>query len=554
LWDVHKNTENFTFRKVCYVVGVEPLATSARRMWLLLGRQVARLSRWLDAKRLTAAELNGARIEEFLDFALRLGFDPQLCRPYRPQTKGRVESGITDVRGNFWPGARFVDLAEGEHTLEVEATNSNDMVEATPATFTWIVAIAPETTIESGPPATTSQTTASIVFNGTDNETPADALTFECSTDNGATWAGCDSPYELTDLAPGDHTVLVRAIDGFRNVDPSPASHGWSVEAAPAANTPVGDNVPVELDLPSGQTATVTFSSVTSEGVTTVDVLTSAPALPAGYLADGALYYDVNTTAAYSSPVTVCFTYTTGSPAEPVRLLHWDGDSSAWVDVTTSTGDGEVCGTTDSLSPFALATGTTLVVPETTIESGPAATTASSTATFFFSTGDPNDQTATYECSLDRGLSWSGCESPHVIEGLVPGSYDLLVRATSTAGVLDTTPATHSWTVVAPDTTIESGPAASTLSTTAEFRFSSTDPEATFECSLDSGTWGSCESSHLVEGVALGAHTLSVRAKSDAGTLDSTPAVHEWTVVALSTTIDSGPEQPTWSLVAKLEL
>jgi len=46
----------------------------------------------------------------FLDLSLRLGFDLQLCRPYRAQTKGRIESGIKYVRGNFWPGARFTDL------------------------------------------------------------------------------------------------------------------------------------------------------------------------------------------------------------------------------------------------------------------------------------------------------------------------------------------------------------------------------------------------------------------------------------------------------------
>jgi transposase len=45
----------------------------------------------------------------FLDFAHRLGFDPRLCQPYRAQTKGRVESGIKYVRGNFWPTARFTD-------------------------------------------------------------------------------------------------------------------------------------------------------------------------------------------------------------------------------------------------------------------------------------------------------------------------------------------------------------------------------------------------------------------------------------------------------------
>jgi transposase len=48
----------------------------------------------------------------FLDFSLRVGFGVQLCHPYRPQTKGRVESGVKYVRRNFWPGARFVDDAD----------------------------------------------------------------------------------------------------------------------------------------------------------------------------------------------------------------------------------------------------------------------------------------------------------------------------------------------------------------------------------------------------------------------------------------------------------
>ena len=48
----------------------------------------------------------------FLDFALRMGFGIQLCHPYRPQTKGRVEAGVKYVRRNFWPTARFVDDAD----------------------------------------------------------------------------------------------------------------------------------------------------------------------------------------------------------------------------------------------------------------------------------------------------------------------------------------------------------------------------------------------------------------------------------------------------------
>lgn len=48
----------------------------------------------------------------YLDFADYYGFTPQACRPYRAQTKGKVESGVRYVRHNFWPGLRFVDLAD----------------------------------------------------------------------------------------------------------------------------------------------------------------------------------------------------------------------------------------------------------------------------------------------------------------------------------------------------------------------------------------------------------------------------------------------------------
>lgn len=42
----------------------------------------------------------------FLDFAQHWGFTPRLCRAYRPQTKGKVESGVKYVRRNFLCGLR----------------------------------------------------------------------------------------------------------------------------------------------------------------------------------------------------------------------------------------------------------------------------------------------------------------------------------------------------------------------------------------------------------------------------------------------------------------
>ena len=55
---------------------------------------------------------------QFLDFSLRLGFAIRLCRPYRPRTKGKVESGVGYVEKNFWLGAKFVDDAEPTSTVK----------------------------------------------------------------------------------------------------------------------------------------------------------------------------------------------------------------------------------------------------------------------------------------------------------------------------------------------------------------------------------------------------------------------------------------------------
>jgi transposase len=46
----------------------------------------------------------------YLDFALYYGFTPYPCRPYRAQTKGKVERTIGYIRENFWVGTHFVDL------------------------------------------------------------------------------------------------------------------------------------------------------------------------------------------------------------------------------------------------------------------------------------------------------------------------------------------------------------------------------------------------------------------------------------------------------------
>jgi transposase len=47
----------------------------------------------------------------FLDFAAYYGFVPRVCHPYRPQTKGKIESTIRYIRTSLWPGIRFESLS-----------------------------------------------------------------------------------------------------------------------------------------------------------------------------------------------------------------------------------------------------------------------------------------------------------------------------------------------------------------------------------------------------------------------------------------------------------
>ena len=116
-------------------------------------------------------------------------------------------------------------LAAGEHTLSVFAVDAAGNQDPTPATRTWSVDLtAPETTLSGGPVEGASTTDTSATFGFASTE----AGGFRCSLD-GAAPADCTSPFALSGLAVGTHTLKVWARDAAGNEDATPATRSWTV-------------------------------------------------------------------------------------------------------------------------------------------------------------------------------------------------------------------------------------------------------------------------------------------------------------------------------------
>ncbi len=94
----------------------------------------------------------------------------------------------------------------------------------------------PDTTITASPSNPSNDTSPSFGFAGSDDQTPAGSLTFECALGNSA-FAACPNPQTYSSLADGSYTFQVRAVDAAGNVDPSPASYTWTIDATPPSVT-----------------------------------------------------------------------------------------------------------------------------------------------------------------------------------------------------------------------------------------------------------------------------------------------------------------------------
>ena len=147
------------------------------------------------------------------------------------------------------------NLDIGKHTFEVRAIEESGMFDETPAHFIWTIvnettnSIEDENddaTIDVSPPSTkiinvrdkqdnnllnqdnTLSTSIRIFFEGSDDTTSLEGLTFECNIDS-STFDICTSPHIIDNLDIGKHTFEVRAIDQVGKIDETPVQFTWTI-------------------------------------------------------------------------------------------------------------------------------------------------------------------------------------------------------------------------------------------------------------------------------------------------------------------------------------
>ena len=67
----------------------------------------------------------------FADFMAEIGVAPRVCKPYTPQTKGKIERSIGIVKQEFWPGIAFVDVDDLNRQAGIWCERRNQRVHRT---------------------------------------------------------------------------------------------------------------------------------------------------------------------------------------------------------------------------------------------------------------------------------------------------------------------------------------------------------------------------------------------------------------------------------------
>lgn len=360
-------------------------------------------------------------------------------------------------------------LANGNHNVDVRATDLAGNVSAVSSVSWSIDTVAPTTSINAQ-----QNSRNSFTFNLSSSEPNSN---FVCSVDN-AVFADCNDQFSQT-FAEGAHSLVARAVDAAGNVDAVGAS--YNLVALPPIDT--------------------VLISASANG------LTNNPS------------QNVSFSSNYASATYKC-------------SLDGGAFADCTSPVNTVVGEGAHSFTVFGVDPWNEADATPVVV-NWTVDITPPHTSLSThqntndNFTFNFTS---NEAGSTFKCSID-GSSYETCGAMLTIT-VSQGDHTISVRAVDPAGNMDLEGASDIFVATAPISTSITSVQFLNLTkfNTQSISFSSNVSGATFLCQLDNGTPAPCSSPKGYSGLADGAHTFIVKAVAPWGQVDNVGAAVVWTV------------------------
>lgn len=450
-------------------------------------------------------------------------------------------------------------LTEGSHTGSIRAIdaagNRSEVL-----THTWTIdTTAPTTTIASGPSPFSDASSAT--FNLTSDDEDA---TFECRhavDGEPGSWSACPATHVIDDLAEGVHELQVRAKDVAGNVDPSPATHDWTIDRTPPP-------VPTLTAGPVGVTSAPLFVFSSSEDATFMCQVDDEPWVacaspfapdtgedgphtvrirahdPAGNASDAVERGFVLDTVAPDAPV---FSEDPDDATNAPRF-SFGGATDSTFECRIDNGSWAPC--TSPFEPTGLADGPHRIdvrqldpagnrsdalghsfVLDATAPGVPTLTAAPEGPTSAPAFAFDGEDDARFECRIDDA-EWAACSSPHVPTGLDDGEHRFALRQIDAVGNVSD-PLVREFVVdtdVPAAPAVLGGPTGTVTTTDATFSFAG-EPGSTFQCSLDGGPLAPCASPLTLSGLSVGPHHLRI-VQSDAAGNVGAPIDQRWEVVA----------------------
>ncbi|MCD6171675.1 MAG: Ig-like domain repeat protein, partial [Thermoplasmata archaeon] len=130
----------------------------------------------------------------------------------------------------------FTVSNDGDHTIQYYSTDNAGNIETTHSFELKIDKTPPSTVITVHPPSVINYNNVTFGWNGSDNLSPNQNLTFSYKLGGYDTsWSGWSAikTKVYPNLQDGNYTFMVRAKDSAGNIDPTPANYSFSIDTSP---------------------------------------------------------------------------------------------------------------------------------------------------------------------------------------------------------------------------------------------------------------------------------------------------------------------------------